>query len=116
MSNLNKLPNEFMFHSPIPCLIDAYKYPEDKDEWLVCPHCNCHPMVWLFNNGRSAACACHNSMYDHFAIHAESIMSIYKRTGMTAECDGSNLKHNWNHFITTGEIIFNKNYKLDGRW
>jgi len=98
-------------------LIDAYEIPDDVDEWLSCPKCNMKPLVWVFNNGRSTGCGCGESMYNHFSIHAESINSIYKRTGKTAEYSCDDLKNNWNQWVKTGEVLFEHASKRnDERW
>lgn len=101
--------------------IDAYKSPNDtsQGEWLPCPKCNLTPHVWSFDNGRSTACGCWNSEYDHFSIHAESICSVHRRTGgkKMMEYDSDALRVNWNHYCTTGEILFEHAGKRDDdRW
>lgn len=97
--------------------IDAY---EDADEsWSCCPCCGLRPKYWEFNNGRSTACGCWESRYDHFSINAESIMSVHKRTGgkKMTEYDSGALKNNWNHWCKTGEVNFKHASKRDdGRW
>jgi len=99
---------------------DFYKYPNDIDEWLECPFCHCKPKVWIYDNGKSTACGCLKSewnMYNHFTIRAESIMSVFKRTGKTKDYDSDSLKKNWNHFCETGEILFIPFMDIDGgRW
>lgn len=98
-------------------LIDAYIPPRDPENWLPCPVCGAIPKVWEFDNGRSTGCKCHNSKYDHFSIHAESVMSCDKNDGHTKNyaCDG--LKGNWNHWVLTGETNFEPAVKRsDGRW
>lgn len=97
--------------------IDAYKDPEG--EWEKCPCCRLSPKTWTFDNGRSTACGCWESKYDHFSINAESIMSVHKRTDgkKMTEYDGDELRKNWNHWCKTGEILFNHASKRDdGRW
>lgn len=100
---------------------DFYHYPNDLDKWLECPFCKQKPQVWSFNNGRETACGClleEYNQYNHFAICAESVMSVYKRTGNTKEYDSEGLRKNWNHFCETGEILFEKSQggREDGRW
>lgn len=101
-------------------LIDSYVFPEDVDKWLECPVCNSKPKVWKFDNGRSASCKCHNSTYDHFAIYAESIKSCIVNDGggvSFANYDDDALRDNWNHWVKTGEILFEHAGKRnDGRW
>lgn len=97
--------------------IDSYREPDG--EWLNCPNCNLKPLVWLFDNGRSTACGCWNTKYDHFSIYAESIMSVYKRTEgkNITEYDSDALRKNWNHYCETGEVLFEHASKRnDGRW
>lgn len=97
--------------------IDDYKDPEG--EWERCPCCGLKPKVWTFDNGRSTACGCWESKYDHFSIYAESIMSVYKRTGGTNMTDyvRDELRENWNHWCKTGEILFeHAGKRSDGRW
>ena len=84
--------------------IDAYTTP--NGEWSECPRCGLRPKVWVFDNGRSTACGCWNSRYDHFTIHAESIVSVYKRTGSTIDYDHDGLRAAWNHWCATGEVMF----------
>ncbi len=100
---------------------DFYHYPNDLDKWLECPFCKQKPQVWSFNNGRETACGClleEYNPYNHFAICAESVMSVYKRTGNTKEYDSDGLRKNWNHFCETGELLFEKPQggREDGQW
>lgn len=97
---------------------DFYKYPEDIDEWKECPFCGCKPKVWRFDNGRSTACGCllqEYNQYNHFAIFAESVMSVYTRTGFTKEYEIDGLKNNWNVFCETGKIVFDR-ANVKERW
>lgn len=97
--------------------IDAYKTPENEEDWLKCTCCNLKPKIWVFDNGRSTACGCWNTKYDHFSIYAESIMSVYKRTNMFKDYDSDGLRKNWNHWCMTGEVLFpHANQRTDGRW
>ena len=97
--------------------IDAYKIPDDINDWDECPNCNRKPKVWCFNNGRSTACRCGKDIYDHHSIKSESIMSHLKRfNGNTTAYDCHELKTNWNHWCRTGEILFRKDYSKDGMW
>ena len=112
------MPNsQYPVHSWIEC-IDAYKDP--IAEYLPCPNCGLKPKVWVFDNGRSTACGCWNSKYDHFSIHAESIMSVIKRSSNGEDCTGYDpaaLRDNWNHWAQTGGILFvHARYRTDGRW
>ena len=103
-------------HSGHYC-IDAYEYP--AGEWESCPCCGLKPKVWNFDNGRSTACGCWKSRYDHFSIHAESIMSVHKRTDgkKMTEYDSDALRVNWNHWCKTGQVLFKHASKRDdGRW
>jgi len=81
--------------------IDAYFEIKNVENWSFCPCCKLKPRVWIFDNGRSTACGCWNSRYEIFSVKAESIMSVYKRTGMTAEYDADRLRINWNEYCAT---------------
>lgn len=81
--------------------IDSYAEPINAKDWSACPCCKLKPKVWIFDNGRSTACGCWNSRYEIFSVKAESIMSVYKRTGMTAEYDADALRINWNEYCAT---------------
>lgn len=101
-------------HSRYNC-IDAYKNAEG--DWSACPCCGLRPKVWQFDNGRSTACGCWTNTYDHFSIHAESIMSVLKKTGETTKYDSDELRINWNHWCATGEELFKRASKrTDERW
>ena len=65
--------------------IDAYEDPDNIEMWKKCPECSLKPKIWTFNNGMSTACGCGEDKYRHLSIRSESVMSVYKRTGMTAE-------------------------------
>ena len=99
---------------------DFYKDIDSPEEWLECPNCGLKPKVWIFDNGRSTACGCGKSKYDHFSIHAESFMSVAKRSDNGACCKEYNskeLQHNWNHWVETGEILFKHASKRnDDKW
>lgn len=100
--------------------IDSYKIPDivHWNEWLKCPNCNLRPLVWEFNNGSSTACGCGKNQYDHFSIHSESIMSYVSRNnGSALGYPRFGLRDNWNHWVKTGEILFdNKKEKDLGKW
>jgi hypothetical protein len=94
----------------------SYKEPENIADWSQCPNCQLKPKVCAFDNGRSTACGCGNSDYDHFSIHAESIMSVHiNNNGNTSSYNFNELCENWNHWVKTGEILFKKP-RNDGRW
>lgn len=94
--------------------INAFKDVENHEGWLACPRCGLKPKIWEFDNGRSTACGCWENTYDHFAIYAESIMSVAKRnSGSVLEYDIDELRKNWNHWCKTGEILFER---TNGRW
>ncbi len=81
---------------------DAYEVLPDDSGWSECPCCNLKPNIWVFNNGRSTACGCGNDEYDHFSVHAESIMSVHTRNnGSTFEYDPDTLRKNWNEYCAT---------------
>ena len=107
---MNNYPSH-AFHNHI----DAYLIPEG--EWLPCSSCNLTPHVWTFDNGKSTACGCWESMYNHFSIHAESISSVLRRTGGFSQYDVDELRTNWNHYCEAGEVLFEHAGKRDdGRW
>ena len=100
---------------------DFYHYPDNLDKWLECPFCNQKPQVWVFDNGKQTACGClleEYNKYKHFAIFAESINSVLTRTGKSGEYDSDELRKNWNHFCTTGEVLFERPIggREDGKW
>lgn len=98
--------------------IDAYKIPENFYEWNFCPNCGLRPLTWEFNNGSSTACGCGESVYDHFSIVAESIMSYVSRNnGSALYYDHKQLKNNWNHWCETGEKLeTNETLKSEDKW
>ena len=103
--------------TPIYMCIEAYR--DTDGGWLDCPCCGLKPKQWVFNNGRSTGCGCGNSDYDHFSIHAESIMSVHNRTDGKRMTDyvTDDLKNNWNHWVETGQILFEHASKRDdGLW
>lgn len=97
-----KLNHGYEVNSHYEC-IDAYVEPDNfYGEWLTCPCCGLKPKVWEFNNGRSTACGCGNNRYDHFSVHAESVMSVVLRSGGSArEYKSDNLRKNWNEYCET---------------
>lgn len=100
--------------------IDAYEFPDKEYDWTPCPNCGLRPKIWKFDNGRSTACGCGESKYNHHSIHAECIMSVIKRSDNGKSCTEYNsdeLRENWNHWCLTGEIIFeHASKRIDGRW
>lgn len=96
--------------------IDSYELPPDSDNWLECPVCMLKPKTWIFNNGECTGCGCGENDYDHFSIHAESVMSFHENDGHTKYYDSDSLRKNWNHWVETGEILWVKDYKNTGRW
>lgn len=93
---------------------DFYEEVDNPDEWLDCPNCGKKPLIWTFDNGRCTGCGCGNDKYDHFAVFAESIMSVVERNnGSAMEYDSDELRKNWNHWCKTGELKF---IKGNGRW
>lgn len=98
---------------------DAYKAVDNHEEWLNCPCCGLKPRYWVFDNGRFTACGCGNSIYDHFSVRAESIMSVHVRTdgkNMTLY-DTDELRKNWNEYCMTminpcshGDLF------IEGKW
>lgn len=118
-SEIDYLKREKELLSKYKC-IDSYKFPDIVrwNEWLKCPNCNLRPLVREFNNGSSTACGCGKNQYDHFSIHSESIMSYVSRNkGSALEYPRFGLRDNWNHWVKTGEILFDsKSEKNSGKW
>ena len=95
--------------------IDAYV--DVEGDWSNCPVCGLQPKVWTFDNGRSTACGCWETKYNHFSINAESVCSVLKRTGGFVDYYSEDLRHNWNHWCATGEVLFeHASKRTDGRW
>jgi hypothetical protein len=108
------MDNWYEAHDHANCIY-SYKIPDG--DWSPCPRCGLRPMTWTFDNGRSTACGCWTSMYDHFSIHAESIASVVQRSGGSSEYDPDELRTNWNHWCQTGEVLFeHASKRSDGRW
>ena len=86
-------------------LIDAFVKPENEDQWLACPKCGMKPKVWIFDNGRYAACGgCQEHKYDFFQIRTESILSWLKRhNGSIEGYPNDELRENWNKYCR-GEL------------
>lgn len=79
--------------------IEAYKYPENQEEWLHCPKCGFQPRVWEFDNGRSTHCGCSNNTYDHFSIKAKCFGDIIRENnGNASSYDSDELRKNWNNY------------------
>lgn len=86
--------------------ISAYTIPKEPDMWKRCPNCKLIPLIWEYNNGRSTACGCGKSEYDHFSIVSESIMSYVSRnSGSIFGYKSDQLRINWNHWVDTGEEL-----------
>ena len=86
-------------------LIDSFVTPKDEELWLPCPKCGYKPKVWIFDNGRYAACGgCRRNKYDHFQIRAESIMSwLLSHNGSLVGFPDDELRENWNKYCR-GEL------------
>lgn len=96
-----KVNQGYVVHSGYFC-IDAYEEKRTYRNWEKCPCCNLKPKIWTFDNGRSTACGCWNSKYDHFSVKAESIMSVYSRCdGNLTEFNSDQLRLNWNEYCAT---------------
>ena len=89
---------KFSQWSWIEC-IDAFKIPDNIDEWLACPKCNLKPKTWVFDNGEHTACGCWNSMYDHFDIQApQTICENVRKTGGFNGYDPDAHRQAWNAY------------------
>ena len=98
--------------------IDSYKAVKTPHIWLPCPKCDLIPLTWEFNNGSSTACGCGDNTYNHFSIYAESIMSYIERNnGSVLHYKHNGLRDNWNHWVKTGEILYDNNVEKElGKW
>lgn len=100
--------------------INAYKKVENPEDWECCPKCELIPKVWEFDNGRSTACGCGESKYNHHSIHAESIRSVMENSHNGTSMEEYNLdelRKNWNHWCNTGEVLFKAQpHRMDKRW
>lgn len=91
------------------------KVPVESEEgkyWYHCKKCGFQPRTWIFNNGSYARCLCYTK-YDKCPARSESIMSVYGRTGLTAEYNRDNLLTSWNMFALTG---VEQNKLEEGMW
>lgn len=94
------------YYKKVPVESEAGKH------WCHCHTCGFQPRIWLFNNGSFARCICYTK-YDPCPARSESILSVYKRTGLTAEYNPDNLRIAWNIFALTGE---EQNKLNEGCW
>lgn len=92
--------------------IDAYERLVDPEGWSKCSTCGVHPRIWTFNNGSWATCLCFKK-YDNHPVRTESVLSVYKRTGLTAEYSRDNLRLAWNKYVDTGVV---QNKLPEGQW
>jgi hypothetical protein len=63
--------------------------------WVSCPRCSAKPRVWIFDNGRYAACKCY-TVYSN-KVSAVSIMEHYSRHGTTENYPDEELRDRWNY-------------------
>ena len=94
--------------------IEAYKIPNDHENWATCPKCGKPPRIWSFDNGRFAKCWC-SEKYGPAQARAESIMGFCHRTNGcdTTEYDVNGLRKAWAKYAETGKP---QNYLPDGTW
>lgn len=92
--------------------IDAYEKLVDATGWNKCGVCGVLPRTWKFNNGSHATCLCFR-MYDEHPARTESVMSVLKRTGLTAEYEPDTLRTQWNKFSADGVL---RNKLPEGQW
>lgn len=96
--------NDYAPHSYY-CCIDAYKQPENEDDWHSCPKCGLKPRTWVFDNGEHTACGCWESRYDHFDVQVdETIGQCVRRTGGFAEYDSDAHRRKWNQYCLQGMV------------
>lgn len=91
---------------------DWYKNVNPDKEWLECTSCGVLPRLWEFNNGSYAKCLCYGR-YDTPPVRNESVLSVYSRTGLTAEYCSDNLRLTWNLFAKDG---VERNKLEVGKW
>lgn len=98
--------------------ISSYKKVDKPHEWIPCPKCNLIPIIWEYNNGKSTACGCGESEYNHFSIRAESIISyISRNNGSALGFDQNELMNNWNSWVRFGSDRFkDKKEKYKNIW
>lgn len=97
---------------------NAYQIPDNPSDWNPCPICGLRPLIWEFDNGRATACGCGKDEYDHFSVHAESIMSVVKRCdGSCFEYESTQLNYNWNYWACTEYNKYSHEMlKKQGKW
>ena len=112
-----KLNHGYPVHTDYFC-IDAYEAVTEDEYWEKCPCCNLKPRVWRFDNGRQTACGCWESMYNHFSVRAESIMSCRVRCdGNLSEYISDQLRLNWNEYCSTMINPCNhSDLRFEGKW
>lgn len=89
-----------------------YERVHPEGAWLECGRCGVLPRRWVFDNGCYATCLCYDN-YDDKPVRSESIMSVYTRTGLTAEYEPDKLRLTWNLFARDG---VERNTLESGRW
>lgn len=89
-----------------------YETVNPDQTWFECGRCGVLPRYWRFNNGSYATCLCYD-LYEEKPVRTESIMSVYTRTGLTAEYEPDNLRLTWNLFAKDG---VERNKLETGRW
>lgn len=94
---------------------ESFVAVDKPEEWLDCPNCNLKPIIWEFDNGRYTSCGCGEDRYKSFSIRAQSVCSYHKKYGNTAKYnkDTNDLMRNWNHYVLTGEILFEADFDND---
>lgn len=87
-------------------------YEKVEGDWKDCGRCLVQPRVWRFDNGLYATCLCYD-LYDEKPVRCESVLSVYNRTGLTAEYCPDNLRLTWNLFAEDG---VERNKLESGKW
>ena len=113
MTNHQKTIEE-MLNIYMPCydydLISDYVFPENIEDWNLCPRCNSKPKQWVFDNGSHASCKCGNSKYDHLTVSVESIGShVRKNNGSMEFYDSDALRKAWNAYCDEAATIIKRN-------
>tara|TARA_R110000772_G_scaffold262964_1_gene382451 strand:+ start:2654 stop:3013 length:360 start_codon:yes stop_codon:yes gene_type:complete len=107
-------------------LIDSYKTLEEaydthtwnsechSDKWDTCPRCEAKPRVWLFDNGRFAACKCSTKYDTKCNVHAISIgQYIRQNNGSMVGYPETELRDNWNQHCYDLDIVNRRNSIID---
>jgi hypothetical protein len=116
MPNSNKEYNLTDSFKPLEEVYDIFIWNKEchSDKWDTCPKCDAKPRVWLFDNGRMAACKCNTKYID---VHKISAISIgeYIRTnnGSMVGFPETELRDNWNQYCYDLDIVRRRDKIID---